>query len=60
MTIVSIIFYMTICYVILQDDYVFYSILYDNILYHLLDDYVFYSIVYDNILYHFAKSLSFL
>jgi len=31
MTMFSIIFYMTMCYVIVLDDYVFYSIVYDYI-----------------------------
>jgi len=34
MTMFSIVFYMTIFYVILLDDYVFYNILYDYILCH--------------------------
>jgi len=55
MTMFSILFYMTIFYVILLDDYMFSIIFYMTMCYVvLLDDYVFYNILYDYNLCHFA------
>ena len=56
MTMFSILLYMTICYVILLDDYMFFILSYMTMFYViLLDNYVFFNILFDYVLCHFAK-----